>query len=235
MSLLPGYGAELGECVDVCVRWGWMQLGPSWDMSPWPWNHALQGFQTTGRVPEIRHLSPVTTVFAISLRQWGLLGDNWGGSQRHLYSTFPSLLTHPPPPHHPPLHSTGPILHAWHWSVLQNHNRASRSTPQLTQTICRDGFWHCWQLVKPRTTPASTFPPLYPNWQAVFLFCNAKKGFALCFSGIWACTWAKTCTTHIGGQECRFPSTTILRKEHRNALKIEVRLNAITNLIQQFI
>ena len=75
------------------------------------------------------------------------------------------------PPHHyhycrhPFLHSAKPVLHAWHWSVLQNHNRASRPTAQLTQTICRDrsstamGTDSQWS---PPTATATTSPPTFP-------------------------------------------------------------------------
>lgn len=219
--------------VDVCVRWGVGAVGPLLRHEPMTLKSCAS--RLPNNRPSAWNQTPLHRYHRLCYFSQAMRSARGQPGRKSTSFIFLVSQSFNPPPHHPPLHSTEPILHAWHWSVLQNHNRASRSTPQLTQTICRDGFWHRWQLVKPHTTPTLTFPPLYLNWQAVFLFCNAKRGFALCFSGMWACTWPNTCTTHTGGQECLFPSTTILRKEHRNALMIEVRLNAITNLIQQFI
>lgn len=81
-----------------------------------------------------------------------------------------------------------------------------------------------WQSPAPRPPPFQLSHPISKLTSSVFV-CNAKQGFALCFSGIWA--HDQTHVPHTGRQECLFPSAYKKKKKHGDAL-IEVRVNSLT-------
>lgn len=142
-----------GVCVSLPER---MQLGPQLDLRPFD-----RGSQTSGGVPEMGHLSPPPGPFWVtrSARRQP------GKEVSIIYiPALPTLLS-------PPFRAAGLTL-----------NRTSKPQqtpppcclPQLTLSICWDGLWHCWQQTRPLSRPSLDSSNLDLNWQAVFLFCNAK-------------------------------------------------------------
>lgn len=109
-------------------------------------------------------------------------GTTGGGVQHHLYYILPHILTY----HHHPL--PFPALLQYLTPDINLHFK-TKTEPHVPYPADINNFlWWALTLLttgEALSQPYLNFSTLYPNWQAVFLFCNAKQVFAMCFSGIW--------------------------------------------------
>lgn len=180
---------------------------------------------------EIRHPFPslrIVTAAFTGLRQWGLLGDNWGKKSTS-FKFWPPQSFYPPlqpPPSSPSQHRPGtftPDIDLYFKTTTEPH------VPSLS--------WHKrfvemgsdiadnWQSPAPRPPPPFSFPTPYLNWQAVFLFAMQSR-VLLCAFLVFEHMTKHMCHTQ-ADRNVFFHQHTKKKKKHGDAL-IEVRVNSLT-------
>lgn len=179
--------------------------------------------------------SAPSLLFLTGLRQRGLLGDNQGRESMSFIFQVPHSFnpTLTPPPSFPSQHqadtsrltlsctSKPQQSLTFHPSADTNH----LSRWALTSLTTGEGPHH----------PCLHFPTSYPNWQAVFFYFAMQSRVLLCAFLVFEHTTKHMCHTQAARNVFSHQQPSSGKKKHCNALVIEVRVNAITNLFQRFI